>query len=93
MKTIECNATISINLLLLEEKKETIIVGAEVSDFMPDQMQNLPGVVIYIVKSGDSLWKIGKEYFIPVEEIKRLNELTTDEIHPGDRLLLMKNRV
>lgn len=92
-KTIECNATINMNLLLLEEKKETIIVGAEVSDFMPDQMQNLPGMVIYIVKSGDSLWKIGKEYFIPVEEIKRLNELTTDEIHPGDRLLLMKNRV
>ena len=54
-------------------------------------MKNLPGMVIYIVKEGDSLWQIGKEYYIPVEAIKAMNGLTKDEIQPGDKLLLMKN--
>lgn len=92
-KSIECNATLNINILLLEEKKECIIVDAELSEFVSDQTKNLPCIVIYMVKEGDSLWQIGKEYLISVEEIKRLNELTKDEIQPGERLLLMKNRV
>ena len=54
-------------------------------------MKNLPGMVIYMVKEGDSLWQIGKEYYIPVEAIKTMNGLTKDEIQPGDKLLLMKN--
>lgn len=90
--TLECNATVSINMLLLEEKKERVITEAEITDFAAEQLQNLPGMVIYIVRPGDSLWQIGKEYLISVDEIKTLNELETDEIHPGDRLLLMKNR-
>ena len=91
-KTLECSATININILLLEEKKECVITEADITDFASNQLQNLPGMVIYIVKPGDSLWQIGKEYLISVDEIKILNELETDEIHPGDRLLLMKNR-
>lgn len=89
--TMECNAIINMKLLLMEEKKERIIVDAEVSDFLPDKIKNLPGMVIYVVKEGDSLWKIGKEYCICVDEIKELNGLTKDDIYPGDRLLLMKN--
>lgn len=92
-KTLECNATINIHILLLEEKKECIIEHAEVSDIVKQQAKSLPCIVIYMVKEGDSLWQIGKEYLISVDEIKQLNDLSKDEIQPGERLLLMKNRV
>lgn len=89
--SVEINATINVNILFLEEKKECIITDAEISEIMPERMKNLPGMVIYMVKEGDSLWQIGKEYCISVDEIRKMNDLTKDDIQPGDRLLLMKN--
>ncbi len=88
---MECNGIISVTAVVFEEKKEPIITGASVCELDGDKMKNLPGMVIYIVKPGDSLWQIGKEYYIPVEAIKAMNGLTKDEIQPGDKLLLMKN--
>lgn len=88
---MECNGIIGVNVVVFEERKEPIIIGATVSDLDSDKMKNLPGMVIYIVKEGDSLWQIGKEYYIPVEAIKAMNGLTSDMLQPGDKLLLMKN--
>ncbi len=88
---MECNGIIGLNVVVFEQKKEPIIIGATVSDLDHEKMKNLPGMVIYIVKEGDSLWQIGKEYYMPVEGIKAMNGLTGDLIHPGDKLLLQKN--
>ncbi len=50
----------------------------------------LPGMTIYIVKPGDNLWNIGKRYYLPVERLRELNELTGDELMPGQKLLVVK---
>lgn len=45
--------------------------------------------IIYIVKEGDTLWKIAKKFNLTVSEIKAWNHLSgTDPIHPADRLRL-----
>ena len=36
------------------------------------------------------MWQIGKKYYVSVEKIKEINQLTSDEIKPGDRLLIVK---
>lgn len=43
----------------------------------------------YIVKYGDSLYKIGKNYGVSVDMLKGVNRLTTDIIKPGQILLVM----
>ena len=53
-------------------------------------MSRLPGMVVYVVKDGDSLWNIGKKYYVPVDKIKEVNEMNSDEVHPGDKLLIVK---
>ena len=43
---------------------------------------------VYIVVKGDSLSKIGKKYNVKVNEIKKWNNLTSDHLSVGDKLIL-----
>ena len=40
------------------------------------------------VQPGDSLWKLAHEYATTIDELKRVNGLTTDMVHAGQRLIL-----
>lgn len=42
----------------------------------------------YLVRRGDTLWKIAKENDLTVSEIKRQNSIRGDRIHPGQMLAL-----
>ena len=44
------------------------------------------GVIRYVVKAGDSLWQISRKYGTTVEELKRLNGLTSDLLSIGQVL-------
>jgi len=45
----------------------------------------------YIVSLGDTLYGIAKKFNTSVQKIKELNNLTTDFINVGDRLIIMEN--
>lgn len=53
----------------------------------------LPGMTIYVVKPGDNLWNIGKRYYLPVDRLRELNELSNDELTPGQKLLVVKGGI
>lgn len=42
----------------------------------------------YIVEKGDSLWKIAQQKNVTVKDLQQWNQLSTDLIYPGDRLLI-----
>ncbi len=44
------------------------------------------GTIYHIVKSGETLYTIAVNYGISVETIMMLNNMTTDEIYPGNKL-------
>lgn len=44
----------------------------------------------YLVKNGDSLWAIARKFSVSAGEIKRWNDLKSNLIHPGIRLVVKK---
>jgi hypothetical protein len=48
------------------------------------------GDVIHEVKYGQTLWSLAIDYGTTIEQIKRLNNLTSDTVVPGWKLLIVK---
>src|SRR5262245_23975971 len=45
------------------------------------------------VRPGDSLWKLAHEHATSIDELKRINGLTTDVVRPGQRLILPSSTI
>lgn len=60
------------------------------TDLDMEKLQALPGMVGYIVQNGDSLWNIAKENHTTMEKIRELNQLSGEEVHKGQRLVILK---
>lgn len=86
----DVRTVVSCRALIFEQKEEEIITDMTISDLDMNKLNDLPGMVIYIVKEGDSLWDIGKRYYVPISSLRETNGLTSEEIRPGDKLLVVK---
>lgn len=87
---IEWRGVIQIHMPLYDVNQEDILQEIQIGELDSQKLEKLPGFAIYFVKKGDTLWQIGKKYYVSVEKIKEINQLTSDEIKPGDRLLIVK---
>ena len=50
----------------------------------------VPNMTGYVVKKGDTLFSLGKQFCTTAQEIRRLNHIEKEEISEGERLLIMK---
>ncbi|MCX7883838.1 MAG: DUF3794 domain-containing protein [Caloramator sp.] len=58
---------------------------------IPENIKNMPSIVIYVVQNNDTLWKIAKKYGTTIEDIVKINDLDNpDVIIPGMKLLVPK---
>lgn len=88
---MEVKAVLDLTVMAVEEFEKEIIseISEEPLDFA--RIEEIAGIVVYIVKESDSLWSIGKKYSLSVGDIKELNGLESDVVKKGDRLILCKN--
>ncbi len=87
---IEVKASISLNTIVFDKIVESIITDIEVADLDLEKLQAMPGLIGYVVKPGDSLWKIAKKYYTTVDSIMSINHMEDDRIREGDKLIIMK---
>lgn len=87
---IEIKASVVFNVIVFDQLKEQFLVDVNEAPLDLDKLQDMPSMIGYVVKPGDSLWSIAKAYYTTIDSIKEINDLESDLIHPGDHLLILK---
>lgn len=90
---LDIEAVLLITGFIWKGETESLVDTMEVSDLNIEQISALPSIIAYVAKAEDSLWKIGKRYYMPLDRIRELNSLASDTIKEGDKLLLVKGNV
>lgn len=88
----DIKAVLSFQAMAFRKMEMEILDGMEVLPQDTKLLKELPGFAIYRVKPGDNLWSIGKKYHVSVDSLRRINNLTSDLIMPGQKLLIMKEQ-
>ena len=66
-----------------------LFLGPSEPASLPGQASSLsPSKGVIRVRPGDSLWKLAHEHATSIDELKRINGLTTDVVRPGQRLIV-----
>ena len=87
---IEIRGTAGAEVCVMEQCSLQNIKEISVEDYDMELYKKRPGMCIHFVQPGETLWKIAKNHYTTTEEIKKLNELSCDEVAAGQKLLLLK---
>lgn len=87
---LEVKAVISIAGIVFRNEKNDVITDVAEEDLDIDKLSELPSMVAYIAKEGDTLWEIGKRYYTPISQLKETNGISGD-LKPGEKILVVKS--
>ena len=87
---IEAKVILNLCSFVFTHSNQEIITQIQEKPLDIERLQAMPGLVGFIADKDGSLWDIAKEYNTTVENIMQLNQLDTDRVKPGDKLLLFK---
>ncbi|MGN0168638.1 MAG: SPOCS domain-containing protein [Acetatifactor sp.] len=87
---MDVKAVLSFSTAVFKNIPVELIGQVKVGELDSGKMSSLPGMVVYMVKEGDNLWNIGKKYYVPVDTLRELNALESDELKAGQKLLIVK---
>lgn len=87
---IEVKIVMNLNALVVRQQSMEIMDDIEEQELDPEKINQMPGIIGYMVQPEDTLWDIAKSFYTTIDTIKTLNNLETEEIRPYDTLILMK---
>ena len=87
---MEMKGIVSFAVLVLNSERQHCVGDAQCKPLDTAKFANLPGMVMCFADTDTPLWDFGKRYYMPVAEMKRLNNLTSDTLKAGESMLLVK---
>jgi hypothetical protein len=88
---IEIKVSVNLHAFVAEEHRCGCVEEIQEKELDLKKLQELPGIVGYLVQPGDTMWEIAKAARTTPEKIREWNHLETAEPLPGSRLLLLKS--
>ncbi|MCI5623460.1 DUF3794 and LysM peptidoglycan-binding domain-containing protein [Anaerostipes sp.] len=86
---IEIKVSIVFDFISFRKKQQRVMIHVNEEPLDYEMIQQIPGIVGYIVKEDDTLWSIAKTFFTTIESIREQND-GIEEVNPGDKLLIVK---
>jgi hypothetical protein len=90
---IEVKANIMLDCIVFDKLSKDVITEMEEKDYDMEMISELPGIVGYVTKKGDTQWSVAKKFYTTVESLRSINELKNDELQSGQMLLVVKKIV
>lgn len=92
-EAVEVKAVLAFDTFMRKSVAMNVITGVEFKPLSMEEIEKRPGIIGYIVKDGDSLWDLAKRYMTTAEGIREDNDLDSDMIKSGDKLLIFKENM
>ena len=86
---IEVKATVLLDCIVFDKLSKPVITDIEEKEYDMEKISNLPGIVGYVCKKGDTLWSISKKYYTTVDSLRNINDIKGD-LEPGQMLVIVK---
>ena len=87
-KQIEFNATVAINAQIMRNVPFKVPTNPAFEEKIGEEEGSK--MAVYISGEGDSLWSIAKKFKTTMAEIREINEKESDQVFPGEKLLILK---
>ncbi|MBQ8822474.1 MAG: DUF3794 domain-containing protein [Lachnospiraceae bacterium] len=87
---VALKAVISFYMIAFGNEEVNLVKSITESEIDREELMRLPGMAIFVAGKGDTLWDIGKKYYISVDMLQQINELESRELTEGQRLLVVK---
>lgn len=84
---IECTIGLQMEANIVSTNTINVIDEINTGELLPSSDYSM---IIYFVKSDDSLWNIAKKLHSTVEDIVKVNEIEDNKIYPGMQLFVPK---
>ena len=87
---VEIKAVVNLSIIAFAKRQCKAITDITISDIDYEKMNQLAGIIGYLVQEEDTLWNIAKRYYTSIDTLRRVNQLERDELLPGQKLLIVK---
>ena len=92
-ESVDVKAVLAFDTFMRKPVSMDIITNVDFTPLSMEELEKRPGIVGYVVKEGDVLWDLAKRYMTTVEGIREVNDLSSDSIKSGDKLLIFKENM
>jgi len=87
----EVRFQLAFNTQVVEEEETSIISHIEAAEIDAEALSSQASMTVYMVQSGDTLWKIAKRFNTPLDEIIAINDIEQpSRVFTGQKLLILK---
>lgn len=87
---VEIKATVLLDVMVMDRKSRDIITEVTEEPLEIEKIQQIPGIISYLVQPEDSLWTVAKRFYTTRDSIRELNQLKSDALLPGKRIVIAK---